>query len=441
MKESSLSEFLDLSLVSPPFNLTQPSPKSPKVLKSLSVPRHKHPVPTPKSTEEPFYLHENHPHKVTIPSPSRQITPKIRSLTQKILRKSTCKSEKRSKEPQCEFIRREKVNVVETERYRYNLLYFSHRLRPEHHLFRAMKQEYRSDEANKKTELRAEILFSRLLEGMRGLLASNNSHEKREIPPFMTIKRTYVRPLQVGISLSYTLKKRLRRQQEAEMHHNDILAVCFEAVDVENSGRIQGWSLLCFLNNFGLEVDGNGFECMLGVYLGTSLEGEVEKKPWLELLRNHHKDTIFPVLSADFPFLKPANLNSTGTKSNDFLCEIEREVTKSNHLFRYCKQWWSRLSAAHRGNISLQVVSSAVSSQYNLPYEDVISTAKRLFAKGEVVNEARFLALLYPCVLGDALARLGERLFEGWKWKQSQSFALFAAEVNRRCALETLDRK
>lgn len=307
-------------------------------------------------------------------------------------------------------------------------------MKPQQHLFRVINQEYTREEAHKKKEMRAEILFSRLLEGMRGLLASQSPRQRRELPPFMSIKRTYIRPLHTKVALSSLMRRQMQRKVEAQLHQHTLLSVFFEALDAEAAERIPALGFLHFLHNFGLDIDTNAFNCMLSVYLRTSLEGELTKRGWLELMESNRSGNLilqFPEFSPDSPRELVGNLLQT----------IEQEVAKINHLFHRSTLWWERLSAQHRDSLSIQATCVALSSQYSLNIKEVQQSVESLFGREQVITEPRFLAILYPSLISESLRRLGERLYASWVKDDSQSFPSFVAALNRKTALELLVKK
>lgn len=312
-------------------------------------------------------------------------------------------------------------------------------MKPQQHLFRVMKQEHTRDEAEKKKELRAEILFSRLLEGMRGLLVSDSPMQRREIPPFMAIKRTYVRPLRTQVALSSLMRRQMQNKVEVQLHQHTLLAAFFDALDAEAVEEIQAFSLLHFLHNFGLDIDTNAFNCMLEVYVDTTLEGVLTKESWMELMKSDRRDRIL-AHSSEFQStaVPPMEL---GSQRGSLLREIELEVLKCNRLFLRSKLWWAQLNGLHRGSLSTQAACVALSSQYNLDLREVLQRVERLFGKDQLVTEQRFLAILYPNLLFDSLRRLGERMYLSWTKDESQSFPTFVAALNRKAALELLVRK
>lgn len=318
-------------------------------------------------------------------------------------------------------------------------------MKPQQHLFRVMKQEHNKEEAQNKKELRAEVLFSRLLEGMRGLLLSDSHKQRRELPPFMAIKRTYARPLGAQVALSSVMRRQLHTKVEVQMHQHTLLAAFFDALDVDGEEKIQASSLLRFLHNFGLDIDVNVFGCMLGAYLRTALDGMLAKESWMELMKSDRGDNIL----AHYSELQRNSLSASAevhsqefhSQTSSLLREIELEVLKCNGLFHRSRLWWARLSDQHLGSVSAQTACLALSSQYHLNYKEVLRSVERLFGKDQVITEQRFLAILYPNLLFDSLRRLGERMYLSWTKDESQSFPTFVAALNRKAALQLLVRK
>ena len=307
-------------------------------------------------------------------------------------------------------------------------------MKPQQHLFRVINQEYIREEAHKKKELRAEILFSRLLEGMRGLLASKSPRERRELPPFMTIKRTYIRPLHTKVALCSQLRRQMNTKREVQLHQHTLISAFYDALDAQAAESIPALSFLHFLHNFGLNVDTNAFNCMLSAYLRTSLEGELTKRGWLELMESNRNGKLL-VQFPDFSPYTPREL------AGNLLQTIEQEVEKSNHLFHRSTLWWEKLTTLHRGSLSIKATCTALSSQYNLNCKEVQQSVESLFGKEQVITEQRFLAILYPSLVFESLRRIGERLYASWVEDDSQSFPSFVAALNRKTALELLVKK
>jgi hypothetical protein len=297
-----------------------------------------------------------------------------------------------------------------------------------------INQEHGREEAHKKKELRAEILFSRLLEGMRGLLASESPRQRRELPPFMSIKRTYIRPLHTKVALCSLMRRQMHTKLEVQLHQHTLISAFFDALDAEAAEHIQALSFLHFLHNFGLDVEINAFNCMLSAHLGTSLEGELTKKGWMELMENNRNCKLL----VQFPEFSPY---SPRESVGNLLQAIEQDVIKSNHLFHRSTLWWEKLSTQHRGSLSIKATCAALSSQYSLNFKEVQQSVEGLFGKEQMITEQRFLAILYPSLVFESLRRIGERLYASWVKDDSQSFPTFVAALNRKTALELLVKK
>lgn len=389
-----------------------------------------------KTPEEPVYLHENK--RVDVQAWLRTIKPSLgrgKSLTHRRLPRTTIVQEPRTPTRLTrDFPKAPMPNEVETERYRHNLMYHSCRMKPSHQLVCAIKKEYLRETAEERRVVRADILFSRLLEGMRALVSPKLAQEQRELPPFMVIKKPMRTPKHDTANLSSWLRRHRRDHFDPSRHQCVVLASFFDALDVENTGKVQGLNLLHFLQHLGLDINSVAFNSMLEAYLNTSVGETVTKQQWMRLLTNDIMDENVgegeEVRVIEERPTTPIDGNLTSVMS-----EVEEEVSKANSYFQRFKWWWERISQESRGHVSLKVASLAISEQYRIDFKDVFRLCERLFGKEALVTEQRFLVLLYPNLLAHTLTQIGAKLFKKWNACKFNSFEGFISTVTRKRAI------
>lgn len=386
--------------------------------------------------EEPVYLHENK--RVDVQAWLRNIKPNLgrgKSLTHRRLPRTTMLPEPRTPT----HLTRESpkppmLNELETERYRHNLMYATLRLKPSHQLVYAIKKEYMRETAEERKVVRADILFSRLLEGMRGLISPRLAQEQRPIPPFMVIKKPLRTPKHDASNLSFWLRRHHKDNFDPSRQQCTILASFFDALDVENTGKVQGLNLLHFLQHLGLDVNSVAFNSMLETYLSTSVGEIVTKQQWMRLLTNDLMEENGGEGEEMRGFeerpVTPIEGNMTAVMS-----EVEEEVNKANSYFQRIKKWWERISLESRGHVSLKAASLVISEQYRIDFKDVLRLCERLFGKEALMTEQRFLVLLYPNLLAHTLTQIGARLFKKWNASKTTSFEGFISTITRKRAM------
>ena len=311
-------------------------------------------------------------------------------------------------------------------------------MKPSHHIVHTLKKEYLRETAEERKVVRADILFSRLLQGMRSLVSPQHNQEQRPLPPFMVIKKPLRTPKHNTANLSTWLRRHRRDHFDPTRHHTAIFTSFFDALDIEDTGKVQGLNLLHFLQHLGLDINSVVFSSMLEVYLNTSVGDIVTKEQWLQLLTNDlmEDNTVTEIdesrPSDDRPITPLTPIEGVFSSAK---LDIEEEIAKANNYFLRFKRWWDRISSESRGHVSLKIASLAISQQYRIDFKDVLQTCERLFGKEAVVTEQRFLVLLYPNLLSHTLLQVGSRLFKTWSATNTLSFEGFISTVARKRAI------
>ena len=389
-----------------------------------------------KTHEEPVYLYENK--RVDVQAWLKNIKPNLgrgKSLTHRRLPRTTIVQEPHTPTRLTrDFPKTPTFNEVETERYRHNLMYCTYRMKPSHQLVGAIKKEYLRDTAEERKVVRADILFSRLLVGMRALASPKLVQEPRELPPFMVIKKPVRTPKHDISNLSSWLRRHHRDHFDPSRHQSTVLASFFDALDVESTGKVQGLNLLHFLQHLGLDLNSVAFNSMLEAYLSTSVGEIVTKQQWMRLLTNDIMDENVGE-GEDWRGFEERPVTPVESNLTSVMTEVEEEVSKANSYFQRFKRWWDRISQESRGHVSLKVASVAISDQYRIDFKDVFRLCERLYCKEALMTEQRFLVLLYPNLLSHTLTQIGVRLFKKWSADKAPSFEGFISTVARKRAM------